>query len=174
MNKLSAVIMGMALLAILVFQQSEIELIHSDVREIQQFLIHTNERISYTHEDVDCLAKNIYHEAGVESMDGKYAVAQVTLNRLRLGHWGNTICGVVYSKAQFSWTLDKKLRREVPQGRAWRNSQDVAYEVLEQGARVPSLQSSTYYHADYIPQPTWARPMARLQQIGQHIFYSRS
>src|SRR5690606_39623061 len=41
----------------------------------------------YSLEDLHCLAKNIFHEAGVESEKGKLAVAQVTLNRVDAGRW---------------------------------------------------------------------------------------
>ena len=34
---------------------------------------------------IDCLAENIYFEAGHESQEGKVAVALVTLNRLSTG-----------------------------------------------------------------------------------------
>ena len=47
-------------------------------------------------EDVMCMAKNIFFEAAVESTAGKLAVAQVTLNRVKLNKYPNTICDVVY------------------------------------------------------------------------------
>jgi len=62
---------------------------------------------------VDCLAKNIYHEAASESYEGKLAVAQVTMNRVNSGKFPSDICSVVYQKTtdqnlktvcQFSWT----------------------------------------------------------------------
>lgn len=53
-------------------------------------------------EEVDkqliCLAKNIYYEAGLESRDGKIAVAQVTLNRMEDDKFPKTVCGVVNQK----------------------------------------------------------------------------
>ena len=45
---------------------------------------------------LDCLARNIYHEAGYESFEGKVAVAQVTLNRTESGQFPSDICKVVY------------------------------------------------------------------------------
>ena len=54
--------------------------------------------ILYNRKDVACLAKNIYFEAGTESMLGKMAVAQVTINRVKNGYWGDTICDVVNAK----------------------------------------------------------------------------
>jgi spore germination cell wall hydrolase CwlJ-like protein len=51
--------------------------------------------ISISSKDIDCLARNIYYEAGSESEEGKVAVAMVTINRVRDGRFGKTICSVV-------------------------------------------------------------------------------
>jgi spore germination cell wall hydrolase CwlJ-like protein len=47
------------------------------------------------HQQVVCLAENIYFEARAESMEGKAAVANVTRNRVRDTRWKDTYCGVV-------------------------------------------------------------------------------
>ena len=133
-------------------------------------LVKTKQQVALTAKELDCLAKNIYHEAGVEDRAGKIAVAQVTLNRLREGRWGNNVCSVVYAKAQFSWTLDKKKRNQVPQGLLWEQSRAVALE-FQRGIRVKGLEDSTHYHADYIRDPNWAKAKQVAKQIGQHIFY---
>lgn len=172
-NKVWSLAAGLVLLVVLGFMQAEIQTVHDDVQEIKSFLMRSNERIKYTKADAECLAKNIYHEAGIEPVEGKFAVAQVTLNRLKEGRWGNSICDVVYAKAQFSWTLWKKKRMENPKGELWAESQMVATYVLDKGYRVPSLAASTYYHADYV-QPLWRRSVVKIQQIGQHIFYKKS
>ena len=60
---------------------------------------------------LDCLARNIYYEAGYEPFEGKVAVAQVTINRAESGQFPSDICQVVYQKnivyekvlCQFSW-----------------------------------------------------------------------
>ena len=51
--------------------------------------------INISSKDVDCLAKNIYYEAGGEPEEGKVAVAMVTINRVRDGRFGKTVCSVV-------------------------------------------------------------------------------
>ena len=172
MNKTQAWATGTAVVAVLAFMQAEIQVIHDDVQDVKEFLVKTNERINYTSADAECLAKNIYYEAGVEPIEGKYAVAQVTLNRLKQGSWGNSICDVVHSKAQFSWTLNKRKVREQPKGELWAESLTVARTVLDKGVRVPSLAQSTYYHADYV-KPLWTKSVVKIQQIGQHIFYKK-
>ena len=170
---MSKILIGLAaasLIAILGVQQYQLAGISQDVAEIKQaFVTQTTEQVKYTEKDQDCLAKNIYYEAGIESEHGKYAVAQVTLNRLKSGQWGDTICSVVYSKAQFSWTLKKKL--EKPSGQAWADSQWIAHRVLG-GDRVHPLKEAMYYHADY-GSPKWKKSVVKLQQVGQHIFYTK-
>lgn len=163
-----------AFVAVIAFQQAEIQVVHEEVQEVKALVVKTSERLRYSTAEEDCLARNIYHEAGVEPTVGKYAVAQVTLNRLKDGRWGRDICSVVYSKAQFSWTLSKKKLNETPRGALWEESRAVARTVLDQGARVPSLAQSTHYHADYIERPLWAKSVAKIQQIGQHIFYKKT
>lgn len=164
--------------AILGLQQKEIQVIEKqvtvmqdDVAEIKAFLIRSNEPIHYTSADVRCLAENIYYEAGIEPLEGKYAVAQVTINRLKTGYWGKSICKVVHAKAQFSWTLQKK--RKAPKGLFWEESQLIAKNVLKHGVRVQPLQQSLMYHAEYV-KPKWVDHKERITQIGQHIFYRRS
>ena len=61
--------------------------------------------------EVDCLAKNIYFEAGSESRAGKIAVAEVTMNRVKSREFPRSVCGVVYQKSrnicQFSWVCSR-------------------------------------------------------------------
>lgn len=133
-------------------------------------LVKTKQQVAMTAKELDCLAKNIYFEAGVEDRAGKVAVAQVTLNRLKEGRWGKDICKVVYAKAQFSWTLDKTKRNQVPKGELWEQSRQVAME-FQRGVRVKGLEDSTHYHANYIRDPAWAKAKQVAKQIGQHIFY---
>lgn len=175
-SKILTVCTGTALVAVLGFQQLELETIHDEVQDVKAMvmLIQTKERLNYTRADMECLAKNIYHEAGVEPKMGKFAVAQVTLNRLKDGRWGNNICKVVYARAQFSWTLYNKKRQETPKGQLWAESREVARTVLDRGFRVKGLEESLLYHADYIRPPLWSKSVAKIQQIGQHIFYKKA
>jgi len=70
-------------------------------------LTHKYQQSAFFKKEMDCLAKNIYYEAGNQPIDGQTAVAQVTMNR-KNANFANSICGVVYQKTgdicQFSWT----------------------------------------------------------------------
>lgn len=162
-----------ALVAVLGVQQFQLNRLTDDVSSIKEdlkFITQTNEKVSFTEKDEDCLARNIYYEAGVEGEKGKYAVAQTTINRLQTGRWGDSICKVVYAKAQFSWTLKKNLHK--PTGQAWEDSQWIAHRILR-GERAPTLKTALFYHADYV-KPKWRDPFAKIQQIGAHIFYAKA
>jgi spore germination cell wall hydrolase CwlJ-like protein len=150
--------------------------IAEDVQDIKQAVIVEQDRavIKYSKQEFDCLARNIYYEAGVEDKLGKIAVAQVTLNRLRTGYWGRDICKVVYAPAQFSWTRIKRRAWLQNTGANWDESQQVAAEVLDQGIRIPTLKTSLFYHADYIKDPYWADRTKRTTKVGRHIFYTQA
>jgi spore germination cell wall hydrolase CwlJ-like protein len=126
---------------------------------------------------LDCLARNIYHEAGYESFEGKVAVAQVTINRAESGQFPSDICQVVYQKnivyervlCQFSWYCDNASLKKPMNGPVYTESMEVAKKVLLEGFRLPSIKSALYFHGDYV-NPKWGKqPVAK---IGRHIFYN--
>jgi len=123
--------------------------------------------IKHNDKDLECLAKNIYFEAKGESLTGKIAVAQVTLNRvLHKQEFNKTICGVVYQKDQFSWTAYNPKVRDQKQ---WRDSLHIAKGIL-QGKLFLEGFEALYFHADYV-KPTWRKTKTYIKTIGKHIFY---
>ena len=125
---------------------------------------------------LECLAINIYKEAGHESFEGKVAVAQVTLNRVDHPSFPKEVCSVVYQKnvimervvCQFSWYCDAAHRIRPVSKAAYEESYAVAKKVLLEGFRLDSLKDAIYYHADYV-NPRW--PYERIGKVGRHIFY---
>ncbi|MES2835524.1 MAG: cell wall hydrolase [Pseudomonadota bacterium] len=121
-----------------------------------------------------CLTQAIYYEAGLEPTAGQEAVAQVVLNRVRDPNYPNTICSVVFQGAervtgcQFSFTCDGALAMG-PVKWAWDRAQAVAERALS-GHVAERVGTATHYHADYV-HPWWAPTLAKIDQIGAHIFY---
>ena len=126
---------------------------------------------------LQCLARNIYHEAGYEPFEGKVAVAQVTINRANSGQFPNDICAVVYQKSviyekvvcQFSWYCEQPTRMKPVHADAYNESYAVAKKVLLENFRLDGLKRAMYYHADYV-NPRWGKE--KIAKIGHHIFYS--
>jgi len=125
---------------------------------------------------LDCLAMNVYREAGHEPFEGKVAVAQVTLNRVNSNKFPRDVCAVVYQKSrftervicQFSWYCDSKHRNRPVDDEAYEESYRVAKMVFLENFRLESLEHALYYHADYV-SPNWK--LKRIAKIGTHIFY---
>ena len=127
-------------------------------------------------QQLDCLTRNIYWEAASEPFEGKVAVAQVTMNRLASGRFGDSVCEVIYQKnvfyqqviCQFSWVCETTHRTKPVFQPLWQESELVAKKVLLENFRLPSMKEALYYHADYV-NPAWKKP--KIDKIGHHIFY---
>ena len=147
--------------------------------------------IKYSDADVNCLAKNIYFEAGVESTAGKLAVANVTINRATHANFPNTICGVVHQgihrynermgehvpvrdRCQFSWYCDG-MGDNPRKGRTWESAQDLAKKVLVNyydKALIDITDGAMYYHANWMEKyPSWSKKKKVMASIDRHIFY---
>lgn len=128
--------------------------------------------IKTSDKEIECLARNIYHEARFEPYIGQLAVAQVTFNRVLDGKWGNGFCDVVYAYKQFSWTLIRKLRNKELSGPRWRESLHVA-QRFQNGTRVRDLEKAKWYHASYV-NPKWRNDFKKVTKIQTHIFYAKA
>ena len=128
-------------------------------------------------QDLNCLTKNIYYESRGEPIDGQYAVAEVTMNRVASKHYPNTVCEVVYQErfdrirkryvSAFSWT---ELDFSGPvDRRIWKRAWKIAEEVYDDQAE-PRAEGALFYHSKFI-RPRWARGKRRVARIGKHIFY---
>jgi spore germination cell wall hydrolase CwlJ-like protein len=120
-----------------------------------------------------CLTQAVYYEAGFEPLEGRRAVAQVVLNRMRHPAYPKSICGVVYQGAgsgtcQFTFVCDGALYRR-PSANGWQQAEAIARAALS-GYVEKSVGEATHYHADYVA-PRWAPMLAKVAEIGQHIFY---
>lgn len=124
--------------------------------------------------DLDCLSQAVYYEARGEPATGQAAVAQVVLNRVHDPRYPKSVCGVVYQGAshpgcQFSFACDGSMARGRHDAAAWDRARHVAEETLK-GSAMPEVAGSTNYHANYV-RPSWAQRLAKVAEIGRHIFY---
>ncbi len=135
---------------------------------------------------VECLAKNIYFEARNEPFAGQFAVALVTLNRVKDTTFPDTICKVVYQgihtvdgfpkrdRCQFSWYCDGA-SDEVRNLVAFNTTQKIANLAMLQYSKLKSegldyTEGAIYYHT-YEINPRWSTSFPKVGRIGDHIFY---
>ena len=121
-----------------------------------------------------CLAMNIYHEARSEPVNGRIAIAEVTLNRVASKHYPDDICGVVYQKGkstcQFSWTCDGA--SDTPHEKeAFNDAIRLAETMLVEGDNISAVgKNVTHYHNKTV-KPYWLVDVTKVREIGNHIFY---
>lgn len=113
--------------------------------------------------DVVCIAQTIYHESRGEPLEGQIAVASVVLNRTNHKQFPDTVCGVVYQKYQFSWTLDKKKRQFD------KKSLELAKKVYT-GEIADNTNGALYFHGKQI-NPKWNKNMLKVKSVGNHVFF---
>ena len=126
--------------------------------------------VTITHEidnsEVECLARNIYFEARNQPIKGQEAVAHVTLNRLKSGKHGNSICKVVYQPHAFSWTLNS--RSKMNEIKAETLAREIAFNTLLGNTKDPT-HGATHYHANYV-KTYWSKRLEKKVRIQDHIF----
>lgn len=170
--KILLVTLGLALVCLIGYKAVKFKLDPSKEINIKMSSVTAEVR----NKQLECLARNIYYEAGSEPFEGKVAVAQVTINRAESGLFPSDICRVVYQKnvvydkvlCQFSWYCEGPSKVPPRNVAAFKESEIVARQVLLEGFRLPSITDALYFHGDYI-NPGWKRE--RVAKIGRHIFY---
>ena len=127
---------------------------------------------------LNCMATNIYYEAGKEPIKGQAAVARVVMNRIQHG-FAKSVCAVVYQKTviqdklicQFSWVCEGK---EGPNKNSYRYAvaKQVAYDVMVNGMYKDVVPKSTLFFHAITVNPLW--PYKQVAIIGNHVFYSKA
>ena len=113
-----------------------------------------------------CLAMNIYGEARGESLEGRIAVAQVTLNRVEHPAYPDDVCSVVFEPHQFSWT---KTPLRVREPEAMASAIRLAGQVLADPPEDLTAGATNFFSGSQ--KPVWADRLTEVARIGNHRFY---
>ena len=117
---------------------------------------------------VECMAKVVMHEAGNQPREGKIAVAQTLVNRLKVGgRFGGSICEIVNQKGQYFRIASFHPRKDSD---GWQEAVEVSQEVLA-GEAEPVAPGAIYFRASYAPANAFFRSRERVATVGAHVFY---
>ena len=135
----------------------------------------------FSAKDIECLARNIYYESGAEPLEGKVAVAVVTINRSKDERFGSTsLCGIIHTRTnigkgvvvcQFSWTCGTKIPIK-KDSEHWKASKEVAENIARGDYSEYSYKyrKALFFHAISV-KPSWAYVKRVVARIGGHVFY---
>ena len=123
------------------------------VKNIHQKVVKEEVNVS-PNSEVDMLALAIHNEARGEPRSGKYAVANVILNRVKHKSFPNTVRKVVTQRGQFQWYHNHKLRsRTAPTEEARAIARDI-YQKHVSGRRVDNTGGSIFFSSNGVrPAP---------------------
>lgn len=117
----------------------------------------------YNEEDVDLLARLIWHESEGEPRVGKIAVGEVVLNRINSRYYPDTVHDVIYQKGQFSYVQYVKYEHPDAETRL------IAEDVLNHGLKVLNNDDVLYFR-----NPTITSGLSASSEInwGRHKYYT--
>ena len=135
-------------------------------------------------QEINCMAKTIYFEAGNQPIAGKIMVGLVVIQRTKNPNYPATVCGVVHESrlwdgkrvdCQFSWycfphTIDMN---NIIQKKTWEKSLTIAKLLLSRNFyNAVDSDRMTMYHANYV-HPYWAQSSQykKFVVIGDQSFY---
>lgn len=122
--------------------------------------------VSSLDEDARCLASAVYYESKGEPLAGQLAVAQVVLNRVQDGRFGDDVCAVIKAPKQFGFVKGGSFTQPA-KSRQWDIAKAIALIAIGNGW--PELApDATHFHATRV-NPRWN--LERIATIGAHIFY---
>ena len=142
-------------------------------------VIFKNTIVKGEEKEIACLAEAVYFEARSEGILSQLGVAVVVLNRANLYDYPSNLCDVVHqsklwkgnpvrNKCAFSYYCDGK-SETIYEIEEYMRVLDASRLVLS-GIVVDKMENVLFYHATYV-NPSWAKDMKLVFQIGKHKFY---
>jgi N-acetylmuramoyl-L-alanine amidase len=131
--------------------------------------------------DYHCMVEALWFEARNDNEQGKRAVATVIINRANSPRFGDTICGVIQQRMQFSYRNRLKNRNAILQPKPQPSEKtklemikNIAHEVAS-GTFKPVLPSNVLWYHVHSVNPEWNRKMQRVTIPGsKHVFLKGS
>ena len=138
---LVGIILLLILFIVIIPPQVEIKEVEVEKEVIVEVVKEPTYAYSITSAEREMLARLVYREANIESLECQMAVASVVINRWQDGRWGDTLEDVIYSPCQF--TPANLLYKTTPTELNY-TAVDL---VLQNGCTLPPY--CMYFRADY-------------------------
>jgi uncharacterized protein YgiM (DUF1202 family) len=94
-------------------EEQELLRLQAEERAKQETAVKYRDEVDYTKDDLKLLACLVHAEAGNQSYEGRLAVANIVLNRVKSGKFPDTIKSVIYSPGQFSVASSGSLSKQL-------------------------------------------------------------
>lgn len=132
------------------------------------------------HDQLTCLADNVYFEARGESREGWSAVTNVVFNRMKSKHFPDTACQVVKQRrgnvCQFSWVCNKPVKSsKYRETKLYQDIHAFVHHMYKNRSNVvDNTNGALFYHSAKISISKLGlnKQCTKTTRIGNHIFYN--
>lgn len=154
-------------------EEAELARLQAEERAKQETAVQYRDEVDYTEDDLKLLACLVHAEAGDQCYEGKLAVANIVLNRIKSSKYPNTLKKVIYQPGQFTVSTSGSLAKQLANYNSYNSSSQklsikAARAALE-GAN--NIGSRLYFHSykaakrkGYIDKP-------KAVKIEDHLFW---
>ena len=94
-------------------EEQELLRLQEEERIKQETAVKYRDEVDYTYEELKLLSCLVHSEAGNQSYEGRLAVANVVLNRVKSSKYPNTVKSVIYQPGQFSVASSGSLAKQL-------------------------------------------------------------
>jgi len=154
-------------------EEQKILQLQAELRAKKETEIIYRDEVNCSAEDIKLLACLIHSEAGTQSYEGKLAVANVVLNRVKSSKYANTLKGVIYQSGQFSVAASGSLAKQLANFDNYSsNSQRLSIKAAKaalEGAN--NIGSRLYFHTYKLAVKKGYDDKSTSVKLGDHLFW---
>jgi uncharacterized protein YgiM (DUF1202 family) len=154
-------------------EEAKILQLQAEERAKKETEVKYGDGFTYTEEDLKLLACLVHAEAGTQSYEGKLAVANIVLNRVKSSKYPDTIKSVIYQDGQFSvahsGSLEKQLNNfDNYNSKSQKMSIKAAKDALE---GMNNIGKRLYFHTYKAAAKKGYNDYESSVKLGDHLFW---
>ncbi|MHB8127453.1 MAG: SH3 domain-containing protein [Mobilitalea sp.] len=154
-------------------EEQKILQLEAEARAKKETEVKYRDEVNCSAEDIKLLACLVHSEAGTQSYEGKLAVANIVLNRVKSSKYANTIKGVIYQSGQFSVAASGSLAKQLANFNNYSsNSQQLSIKAAKaalEGAN--NIGSRLYFHTYKSAVSKGYDEKSTSVKLGDHLFW---
>ena len=154
-------------------EEQELQKLQAEEQAKKETQIKQQDGVNYCSEDLMLLACLVHAEAGTQSYEGKLAVANVVLNRVKSSKYPDTIKAVIYQSGQFSVARSGSLAKQL----AGYDNYNSNFQKLSIKAAKAALEGSNnigsrlYFHSYQSAVSKGYNEKENAVKIGEQLFW---
>ncbi len=154
-------------------EEAELLRLQAEERAKQETAVKYRDEVDYSEEDLKLLACLVHSEAGNQCYEGKLAVANIVLNRVKSSKFPDTIKKVIYSPGQFTVASSGSLAKQLANyGDYDSNSQKLSIKAARaalEGAN--NIGNRLYFHSYKAAKRKGYDTKSNAVKIEDHLFW---